>query len=108
MKQLFILCVLATALFLSASPVFSADQERIYGSQLMTQQERQEHRERLRNAKTEKERMQIRKEHHERMKERARAQGKVLPDEPPERGGFMGSGDSTGSGGGMGSGGGGR
>jgi len=64
-------------------------QEQIYGSQLMTEQERIEHRSRMRAAKTVEEREQIRKEHHERMKERAKQRGVTLPDEPPARGGGM-------------------
>lgn len=78
------------------------DQEQVYGSQLMTPQERTEYRAKMRAAKTIEEREQIRLEHHERMKARAKAQGVTLPDEPPVRGGGMGPG-----GGGMGPGGGG-
>lgn len=62
------------------------DREQIYGSQLMTPEERSEYRNQLRAAKSAKEREQIRKEHHERMRERAKEQGVMLPDEPPERG----------------------
>lgn len=65
------------------------DDDTIYGNQLMTEQERIEHRERMRAAKTDAERDQIRREHHELMKERGRARGVTLPDEPPtERGGM--------------------
>jgi hypothetical protein len=88
-------------------------QERIYGSQLMTQQERDEFRSKLRAAKSIEERDQIRKEHHERMKERAKERGINLPDEIPFKGGGMmgpgpggGMGPGSGYGGGMGSGGG--
>ncbi len=76
-------------------------QNQIYGSQLMTQQERSEYRAQMRNAKTAQEREQIRKEHHERMKVRAKEKGLTLPDEPPARGRGMGPGPG---GGGMGSG----
>ena len=69
----------------------------IYGSQLMTQQERSEYRAQMRNAKTAQEREQIRKEHHERMKVRAKEKGVTLPDEPPARG--MGGGMGPGGGG---------
>lgn len=78
-------------------------QEKIYGSQLMTKQERAEHRSNLRAAKSAEERKRIRKEHHERMKERAKLRGVTLHDEPPTRGDDMGP-----RGGGMGQGGGGR
>jgi hypothetical protein len=83
------------------------DQERIYGSQLMTEQERTEYRTRMRTAKTSAERQQIRKEHHEQMKARAKEQGVTLPDEPPAKGMMMepmGPDGKMGPGGGMGSG----
>ena len=75
----------------------------IYGSQLMTQQERNEYRTRMRAAKTAEEREQVRKEHHEQMKARAKEKGVTLPDEPPARGG-MGPGPGGGMGPGMGGG----
>jgi hypothetical protein len=74
----------------------------IYGSQLMSPQERNEYRQRMWAAKTYEERERIRAEHHERMKARAKERGVTLPDAPPARGGGMGPG-----GGGMGPGGGG-
>ncbi|WP_144290109.1 hypothetical protein [Ideonella sp. A 288] len=43
------------------------DGERIYGNDLMNPQERAEYRRRMREAKINEEREQIRKEHHERM-----------------------------------------
>jgi len=58
----------------------------IYGSQLMTEQERLEYRERMRAATTEEERGQIRSEHHARMQERAEEMGVTLPDAPPMTG----------------------
>jgi len=79
-------------------------QERIYGSQLMTKQERADYRRKMHAAKTAAEQEQIRTAHHELMKARAKERGVVLPDEPPARGGGMGPG---GMGGGMGPGGGG-
>lgn len=72
-------------------------QDQIYGSQLMTQQERNEYRNQMRAAKTAQEREQLRKEHHERMKVRAKEKGVTLPDEPPARG--MGGGMGPGGGG---------
>ena len=78
-------------------------QDQIYGSQLMTQEERNAYRNQMRAAKTAQEREQLRKEHHERMKVRAKEKGVTLPDEPPARGKGM----SPGGGGGMGPGGGG-
>lgn len=77
------------------------EREYIYGSQLMTEQEREQFRHKMRTAKTDEERERIRYEHHDQMMERAREQGVTLPDEPYEHG--MGQG--MGSGGGMGHGG---
>ncbi|HEX5636809.1 MAG TPA: hypothetical protein VFY78_06955 [Gammaproteobacteria bacterium] len=79
------------------------DQDRIYGSQLMTDQERLEYQNKMRAAKTTEEQAKIRNEHHERMKVRAREKGVTIPDKPPYPGGGMG----PGGGGGMGPGGGG-
>jgi len=71
----------------------------------MTQQERNEYQNRMRSAKTQQEREQIRLEHHKQMQERAKAQGKTLPDMPPAD---MGPGSRMGPGGGGGMGPGGR
>lgn len=118
LKRSISVSVLAGALAVTAGPLWAADQvrdqkqdqtqdqERIYGSQLMTQQERNEYRARMRAAKTAEEREKIRNEHHERMKVRAKERGLTLPDEPPMRGGGMRQGGGMGPGGGMGSGGG--
>lgn len=59
-------------------------QTTIYGSQMMTERERQEHRAKMRAMKTEQEREAYRLEHHNKMQERARAKGLTLPDEPPK------------------------
>lgn len=82
------------------------EQEHIYGSQMMTEQERHEYQARMRAAKTNQEREQIRMEHHERMSKRAKAQGLSLPETPPAKGGGMmpGGGHGGGMGGGMGGG----
>lgn len=84
----------------------SSDQ--IFGSQLMTRQERIEHRNKLLAAKTAGEREQIRAEHHTRMQARAKERGLSLPDTPPPAGvgKGMGPGPGGGMGGGMGPGGG--
>ena len=84
------------------------DQDRIYGSELMTRQERNDYRNRMRTLKTQQEREAFRLEHHKQMQERARAQGKTLPDMPPAGmgpGSGMGPGGRMGPGGGMGPGG---
>ncbi|MDP3125365.1 MAG: hypothetical protein Q8M84_06970, partial [Thiobacillus sp.] len=99
-KSLFI-SAMTSSLLLAFNPAFSADapmknqaQEQVYGSQLMTQQERTEYQAKMRNAKTSEEREQIRAQHHKEMQVRARQQGVTLPDEPPARGmgGGMGPG----------------
>ena len=101
-KRPLIMSALATALILSAGFAFAADQApaqeqtqtkkqvQVYGSQLMTQQERAEYRAKMRAAKTAEEREQIRKEHHESMKARAKERGVTLPDDPPARGSGIG------------------
>lgn len=114
MKRPLVVSVLASAVSLSAGLALADDQDRtqekvqtqkqeqIYGSQLMTQQERAEYRAKMRAAKTAEELEKIRSEHHEHMKERAKERGVTLPDEPPARGGGMGPGAggmSPGSGG---------
>jgi len=124
-KTFFTICIamlmLSGTFVISDDPVLAANQDRtqqqiqtqdqeqtqIYGSQLMTTQERTEYRYKMRTAKTAEERERIRNEHHERMKERAREQGVTLPDQPPEQGigRGMGPGRGMGSGGGMGAGG---
>ena len=68
-------------------------QEQDYGSELMTPKENAEYRARMQAVKTAEEREQIRKEHHEKMKERAKARGVTLPDEPPAGGDGMGPND---------------
>lgn len=75
-------------------------QEQAYGRELMTEQEREQHRLKMRSAKTAEERQKIRTEQHERMKERAKERGMMLPDTPPVRGGGMGAGGRMGMGGG--------
>ena len=66
------------------------NQMHVYGSELMTHQERLEYRARMHSAKSSEELEKIRKEHHEQMQKRAKARGVTLPDEPPARGGAKG------------------
>ena len=89
----------ALVLGLMVSGAFAADAP-IYGSQLMTNQERVEHRKNLSAVKTAEEREQVRLEHHEQMKLRANERGVELPDTPPAQGAGMGG--RMGQGGGMG------
>ena len=84
------------------------EQEQIFGSQLMTREERAAHYAKMRSLNTEQERQAYRLEHHKKMQERAKELGITLPDEPMTPGGGMGmGGGGMGSGGGMGPGGGG-
>ena len=83
--------------------------EVIYGSQLMTREERAEYRAKMRSLKTKEEREALRMEHHQKMQERAKSMGKTLPDMPPAQGGGMMMKPCSGAGpcgGGMGPGGG--
>ena len=82
----------------------SIPEEPVYGSQMMTEQERNEHRAQLRAAKSEEEREQIRRAHHDHMRHRAQERGMTLPDEPPARGGGTGLGPGPGAGPGGGAG----
>ena len=107
--------MLAGSLLLAFNPGFAADssaqsktqtQEQVYGSQLMTPQERSAYQSKMHAAKTNEEREQIRAQHHQEMQVRAKQQGVTLPDMPPASG--MGGGMGPGGGaGGMGPGGGG-
>lgn len=88
-------------------------QEQVYGSQLMTKQERTEYRAKMRSLKTQDERDAFRLEHHTLMQERATAKGVTLPNTPAAGAGMnsgmkRGAGEGMGSGAGMGSGQGGR
>lgn len=58
----------------------------IYGSRLMTPQERLEYRNKMRSLKTPEERQALRLEHHQAMQARARERGITLPDAPPAGG----------------------
>lgn len=92
---------LATASALALLSIGSAiaeDATPIYGSQLMTQQERIEYRNQMRALKTQQEREAFRLEHHKKMQERARERGVTLPDEPPAQGAGMGPGPGAGRG----------
>lgn len=80
------------------------DREQVYGSQLMTAQERLQYREKMRSLKTNEEREAFRREHHEQMKQRAIERGVELPDMPPAQRQGMMQGQGVGSGMGAGQG----
>src|SRR5574340_387628 len=99
-KPTFLLSTLtiAVCMMLGANVSVAAQQETpakeqkaevVYGSQLMTREERAEYRARMRSMKTKEEREAFRMEHHQKMQERAKAQGKTHPDMPPAQGGGM-------------------
>lgn len=101
--------IAATCVVAVTGPVLVAEQaqaqtqahEQVYGSELMTQQERTEYQARMRAAKSDQEREQLRKAHHVQMQERAKQRGVPLPDEPPAQGKGQGTryGSSPGAGG---------
>ena len=62
---------------LTTQQIQTQDRDRIYGSELMTRQERAEYQSRMRALKTEQEREAFRLEHHQKMQARAKAQGKT-------------------------------
>jgi activator of 2-hydroxyglutaryl-CoA dehydratase len=102
--------LLAACFITATGGALAADNgETVFGSQLMTQQERNEHRLKMQSAKTAEERETVRSQHHQQMLERARQQGVTLPETPPDRGTGrgMGPGGGQGMGGGAGMGGGG-
>ena len=55
--------------------------ERVYGWELMSDEERREHRLQMRSLKTQEERERYRQEHHRKMQQRAREMGVELPEE---------------------------
>ncbi|WP_299196991.1 hypothetical protein [uncultured Amphritea sp.] len=74
----------------------------VYGSHLMTDEERSQYRTQMQAAKTDEERAQIRTEHHQRMQVRAEERGVTLPDNMPAKRSGMGTGAGMGTGSGMG------
>jgi len=72
--------------------------EQIDGYSLMTPQERDEYRDKMRNARTAEERQALREQHHLEMVQRAKDRGVTPPDTPPPAGGQMGPGGGMGSG----------
>lgn len=92
LKQGLAIVALGCAIGLSAGIGMAADQsqdrqqvqeqEQVYGWQLMTPQERSEHRAKMRSLTSREEREAYRRKHHEKMQERAKAMGVTLPDMP--------------------------
>ena len=84
-------------LLISFTPAISHAEQTVYGWELMSEQERIQHRETMRSFQTEQEREAYRHEHHQRMVKRARERGIELPDAPRPMGG---PGEGMGMGGG--------
>jgi hypothetical protein len=68
---------------------YQAQKRQTVGRDMMTTEEHQDHRTKMRSAPTRDERAQVRADQHEKMKQRAEEQGKSLPENPPA-GGMMG------------------
>ena len=100
MKHYLITGIVAGLLVLTVMPSIAtaAEEEVIYGRQLMTEQEIAEHRERMRSSNTEQERAAYRQEQHKRVQERAKEMGVTLPDVAGPRGEGMGIGRGSGMG----------
>jgi len=73
---------LSAMLALTTPVLAQSNDQPVYGSQLMTDQERQAHRSRMRNAESPEELERIRAEHHGQMQMRAKEQGVTLPEMP--------------------------
>jgi 1,2-phenylacetyl-CoA epoxidase catalytic subunit len=87
-----VMAIAAIGVFLTLGSALAQNQDRtqqqigdrdIYGYQMMTPQERNEYRNRMRTATTAEERERIRAEHHAQMLARAKERGVTLPQEPP-------------------------
>ncbi|MEA3404675.1 MAG: hypothetical protein U9R28_02930 [Pseudomonadota bacterium] len=81
--------VFLTLLLALSMPATAMEEQPVYGSQLMTQEEQQAHRAAMRNANSEAEREQIRQTHHEKMRLRAKEKGVPFADKPPAQKGHV-------------------
>ena len=94
----------AAAMMAMTVSLFAAEQapapksEPIYGYRMMNDQERNEYREKMRNAKSAEERQALRDENHKRMQARAKERGVTLPEQRGPRGEGKGPGYGPGSG----------
>ncbi|NNL07523.1 MAG: hypothetical protein HKO86_07340 [Gammaproteobacteria bacterium] len=85
-----LLLIFGGAIATEQSQVNRQTQQQLYGRELMTEEEYAAHHDKMRAAKTEDERQQIRKQNHELMKARAEQRGLSIPEEPPSRSGKKG------------------
>ena len=97
-----ILAMSSGAIAQTPAPTQAQTQQRIYGSQFMTVQERNDYRQQMRALQNQQEREQFRSEHHTKMQERAKERGLTLPDPMPAQG--KGAGQRAGNAPGMGAG----
>ena len=81
-----VLSILTISIFLFLPLQVSNADDTVYGWQLMTEQERIEHRNKMMSMNTKEEREAYRLEHHMRMQERATDKGVTIPDQPQPRG----------------------
>lgn len=79
-------CLICIFLFFANSVVIADEDDQtkpmVFGWQLMTPEERAEHRRQMRSFATVEERDAYRREHHKRMAERAKERGVTLPEPP--------------------------
>ena len=98
MKQFLTVMLTSCLILIGSSAMTVKAAEQVYGWQLMTQQERNEYRTKMRTLKTAEERERYRMEHHKMMQERAKERGVTLPEVPGPHGKGMGPGNGTGPG----------
>lgn len=91
------------SLFAAEQPSVSAARksEPIYGYRMMSDQERNDYREKMRSARSAGERQSIRDEHRKQMQSRAKERGVTMPDTPRGPGAGIGPGAGMGPGPGM-------
>lgn len=95
----FVAIVLSSLLMFSGLTIMTVKaEEQVYGWQLMTEQERIAHQEKMRTLKTAEEKERYRMEHHKMMQERAKERGVTLPEMPGPQGKGMGPGPGAGPG----------
>jgi len=96
MKTTISIMAFAALMFLMFPFQFSYAAEPVYGWQLMSEQERTEHRTKMQSLKTREEWERYRLEHHKKMQQRAKQKGITLSEMPPPRGRGMGPGAGRG------------
>jgi len=105
MKTIALPTLILSVLFFIFPIQSSYAEDKVYGWNMMSEQERIQHRETVRNLKTNEEKERYRIEHHKKMQKRAEQRGLSMPDMPMNRDdgmrpmqGGMGSGGGSGMG----------